>query len=90
MIISTDQIYVLTFQPIPVGELEVSLPCDQHQFQKATMFDGVPRNSLQYIIMVKHKGSDSKAHMFGSPTYQERKAWMDHIESVLGSLSNSG
>lgn len=73
-----------TRQPIPVNELEVELPCDQHQFQKATMFDEVPRNSIQYIIMLKTKDVNGKAHMLGSPTYQERRAWMDHFEAALG------
>ncbi|KAF1933775.1 uncharacterized protein M421DRAFT_395990 [Didymella exigua CBS 183.55] len=66
--------------PIPISELEVSLPCDQHQFQKATMFDEVPRNSIQYMIMIKRKDSDGKAHLLGSPTYQDRRTWMDHFE----------
>jgi hypothetical protein len=47
------------------------------------MFDEVPRNSIQYIILVKRKDSDAKAHMLGSPTYQERRAWMDHFEALL-------
>ncbi|KAF3042123.1 hypothetical protein E8E12_005121 [Didymella heteroderae] len=76
-----DKIIVLD-APVPVSELDVSLPCDQHQFQKATMFDEVPRNSIQYIIMIKRKDSNGKAHMLGSPTYQERQIWMDHFETV--------
>lgn len=46
------------------------------------MFDEVPRNSVQYIIMIKRKDSDGKAHMLGSPTYQERRVWMDHFEAA--------
>ncbi|XPS76059.1 hypothetical protein M3J07_008119 [Ascochyta lentis] len=70
--------------PIPISELDVSLPCDQHQFQKATMFDEVPRNSIQYITIISRKNGEGKAHMLGSPSYQERKAWMDHFEAALG------
>jgi hypothetical protein len=48
------------------------------------MFDEVPRNSVHYIITVKRQGIDNKEHMLGSPTYQERRAWMDHFESATG------
>lgn len=48
------------------------------------MFDEVPRNSIQYIIMIKRKEGDAKAHMLGSPTFQERRAWMDRFGIVLG------
>ncbi|UPX12214.1 uncharacterized protein EKO05_0002776 [Ascochyta rabiei] len=78
-----DKVVVLD-APIPINELDVSLPCDQHQFQKATMFDEVPRNSIQYITIVSRKGVDGKAHMLGSPTYQERRVWMDQFEAALG------
>ena len=74
-------------QPIPVEELEASLPTGQHQSQKATMFDEVPRNSVQYIISIKRKDGDGKAHMLGSPSYPERKAWMDCFEAVGGQVS---
>ncbi|KAF2624071.1 hypothetical protein BU25DRAFT_413944 [Macroventuria anomochaeta] len=77
-----DKVVVLD-APIPINELDVSLPCDEHQFQKATMFDEVPRNSIQYIIMVKRKDTEGRAHMLGLPTYQERRAWMDHFEATL-------
>jgi hypothetical protein len=84
-----DKIVVLD-SPIPINDLDVSLPCDQHQFQKTTMFDEVPRNSIQYVIMIKGKHTDAKAHMLGSPTYQERKIWMDHFEAAMGTSVPSG
>jgi hypothetical protein len=46
------------------------------------MFDEVPRNSVQYIITIKRRDGDGKAHMLGSPSYPERKAWMDCFEAV--------
>lgn len=54
------------------------------------MFDEVPRNSLQYIIMVKRKDTEHKAHMLASPTYQERRAWMDHFDAAAGMKSKAG
>ncbi|KAJ4991637.1 hypothetical protein SVAN01_02752 [Stagonosporopsis vannaccii] len=81
-----DKVVVLD-APIAINELDVTLPCDQHQFQKATMFDEVPRNSVQYIIMIKTKDANGKAHMLGSPTYQERRAWMDQFEAALCSTN---
>ncbi|KAG9196944.1 hypothetical protein G6514_002894 [Epicoccum nigrum] len=81
-----DKILVLE-APIPVKELEASLPTGQHQFQKATMFDEVPRNSVQYIISIKKRDGDGKAHMLGSPSYPERKVWMDCFEAVGGHVT---
>jgi hypothetical protein len=51
------------------------------------MFDEVPRNSIQYIIMIKRKDVETKAHMLGLPTYQERRAWMDHFKATAGAKS---
>jgi hypothetical protein len=84
--LSCMHMYVLTnTQPIPVDELEASLPPGQQQFQKATLFDEVPRNSVQYMISIKRRsGGDGKAHLLGCPSYQERKAWMDCFEAVDG------
>jgi hypothetical protein len=84
--LSCMHMYVLiNTQPIPVDELEASLPPGQQQFQKATLFDEVPRNSVQYMISIKRRsGGDGKAHLLGCPSYQERKAWMDCFEAVDG------
>jgi hypothetical protein len=46
------------------------------------MFDEVPRNSVHYIILIRRRDGDGKAHMLGSPSYPERKAWMDCFEAV--------
>ncbi len=51
------------------------------------MFDEVPRNSIQYIITVKRKDVGSKPHMLGSPTYQERRDWVDHFDATLGAIT---
>ncbi|KAH6622017.1 hypothetical protein C7974DRAFT_314631 [Boeremia exigua] len=75
---------VVSDEPIHVKELEILLPSDQLQFQKATMFDEVPRNSIQYILMIRRMEPNGKAHMLGSPTYQERKAWVTHLEAATG------
>ncbi|KAF2994619.1 hypothetical protein E8E13_003372 [Curvularia kusanoi] len=50
---------ILVFEaPIPVKQLIASLPTDQHQYQKATMFDEVPRNSIQHATAAKKLGCE--------------------------------
>jgi hypothetical protein len=71
---------------IAVEDLEVVTPCEQHQFQKATMFDDVPRGSVIYTITVKSRSTDTKPHMLGAFGFQEQKEWLGH----LGHPASSG
>jgi hypothetical protein len=76
-----DKIMVLD-APIPVDALEIAPPCEQHQFQKATMFDEIARGSVVYIITVKNKDSDDKAHMLGALGVNEHKLWLEHLNAA--------
>ena len=68
-----------------MSSLEARLPPGQQQFQKATLFDEVPRNSVHYVISISRRdGGEGKPHLLGSASYQERKAWMDWFEKVGG------
>ncbi|KAF2128514.1 hypothetical protein P153DRAFT_376644 [Dothidotthia symphoricarpi CBS 119687] len=68
--------------PIPLDELEINLPCDQHQFQKASFFDDIPRGSVLYLILIKNKSASGKPHLLGSYGYQERTEWMQHFTAA--------
>jgi hypothetical protein len=76
-----DKVMVLD-APIAVDRLEVASSCEQHQFQKATMFDDIPRGSVVYIISVKNRDVDSKPHMLGAFGYQEQKEWLKQLTSA--------
>jgi hypothetical protein len=78
-----DKIMVLD-PPIAVEDLEVVVPCEQHQFQKATMFDDIPRGSVVYTIMVKPRSAETKPHMLGAFGFQEQKEWLDHFNAAAG------
>ncbi|KAL5121604.1 hypothetical protein ACEQ8H_000290 [Pleosporales sp. CAS-2024a] len=65
--------------PIPVTELDIITPHDDHQFQKATIFDNTLRGTVLYVITVKTKSSKPVSHMLGAFSYVERKAWLDHF-----------
>jgi hypothetical protein len=77
-----DKIMVLD-APIPIDALEIVPPCDQHQFQKATMFDEIARGSVVYIITVRNKDSDDKAHMLGALGLDEHKLWLEHLNAAI-------
>jgi hypothetical protein len=77
-----DRIMVLD-SPIAVEDLEVVTPCEQHQFQRATMFDDIPRGSVVYIITVKSKSTDTKPHMLGAFGYKEQKEWLEHFTAAM-------
>ncbi|KAH7340024.1 hypothetical protein BKA66DRAFT_434941 [Pyrenochaeta sp. MPI-SDFR-AT-0127] len=77
-----DRILVLD-APIAISDLQITLPCDSHQFQKATMFDEIPRGSVVYIITFKSNKSETKPHMLGALSFQDRKVWWDHLTGVV-------
>jgi hypothetical protein len=69
--------------PIAIEDLEVITPCEQHQFQKATMFDDIPRGSVVYPITVKSRIAKTKPHMLGALGFQEQKVWLEHFTAAL-------
>ncbi|KAF2026671.1 hypothetical protein EK21DRAFT_73727 [Setomelanomma holmii] len=75
-----DRVVVLD-SPIAIPDLEIQTSCDEHQFQKATMFDEIPRGSVIYIITMRDRTKDTKPHMFGAFGVQERKTWLEHINA---------
>jgi hypothetical protein len=68
--------------PIPVNDLEITVPCEEHQFQKATMFDDIPRGSVVYVITVRNNNGKTMPHMLGAFGFQERKAWLEHFTAT--------
>ncbi|CAO2649516.1 Nn.00g069010.m01.CDS01 [Neocucurbitaria sp. VM-36] len=76
-----DKILILD-APISISDLEVQLPCGEHQFQKATMFDEIPRGSVVYLITFKNKNFEGKPHILGLNGFQERKVWWDHFTNI--------
>jgi hypothetical protein len=76
-----DRILVLD-APIAVDDLDVSTPCEDHQSQKATLFDDISRGSVLYIITVKNKTGEIAPHMLGAFSLQERKAWVEHFTAA--------
>jgi hypothetical protein len=76
-----DRIVVLDI-PIPVDDLEISIPCEEHQFQKATMFDDIPRGTVVYIITIRNNSGKAKPHMLGAFGFQERKAWLEYFTAA--------
>ncbi|KAJ4367056.1 1,2-dihydroxy-3-keto-5-methylthiopentene dioxygenase [Neocucurbitaria cava] len=76
-----DKVLILD-APISITDLQVQLPCGEHQYQKATMFDEIPRGSVLYLITVKDKNSEAKPHMLGLNGFQERKDWWDHFTKI--------
>ncbi|EAT83604.2 hypothetical protein SNOG_09412 [Parastagonospora nodorum SN15] len=78
-----DRILVLD-TPIAIDDLDFTMPCEDHQFQKTTMFDDIPRGSVLYIITVKRKTGDSMPHMLGAFGFQERNIWLEHFTAATG------
>lgn len=76
-----DKLLVLD-DPIPVEALDITPSCDQHQLQKATMFDEIPRGTVLYIITVKNSSLDRKAHLLGAPGLDEQKSWLKHLTAA--------
>jgi hypothetical protein len=76
-----DRIIVLD-PPIPIDDLEIAVPCEEHQFQKATMFDDIPRGSVIYIITVRNNSGKMMPHMLGAFGFQERKAWLENFTAA--------
>lgn len=76
-----DKVVVLD-APIAVQDLNVNTSCDQHQFQKATMFDEIPRGSVVYIITVGIRTKEVKPHMLGAFSVQELKGWLEHFTAA--------
>lgn len=80
-----DKIIVLD-SPIAVDDLDVSTPCEDHIFQKATLFDDIPRGSVMYIITVKSKSNEVAEHMLGAFGLEPRKAWLEHFTTATKML----
>jgi hypothetical protein len=76
-----DRIVVLDV-PIPTDGLEISIPCEEHQSQKATMFDDIPRGSVVYVITVRNNSGKATPHMLGAFGLQDRKAWLEHFTAA--------
>jgi hypothetical protein len=76
-----DRVIVLE-APIAVADLDVTTPCEEHQFQKATMFDDIPRGSVVYIINVRSISSDTMPHMLGAFGHQARQSWLEHLNAA--------
>jgi hypothetical protein len=76
-----DKIVVLD-APIAVDDLGVFTPCDDHQFQKATLFDDIPRGTVVYIITIKSISGKKAPHMLGAFGVQERKVWLEHFTAA--------
>jgi hypothetical protein len=68
--------------PIAVDNLDISTPCEDHQSQKATLFDDISRGSVLYIITVKSRTGETAPHMLGAFSLQERKAWVEHFTAA--------
>ncbi|KAH7087829.1 hypothetical protein FB567DRAFT_355180 [Paraphoma chrysanthemicola] len=68
--------------PIAVPDLDISSSCDHHQFQKATMFDEIPRGSMVYTITIGSRSKDSKPHVLGAFGVQELEAWLEHFTAA--------
>lgn len=73
-----DRIFVFD-TPISVDDLEILSSAEQYQFQKATVFDEIPRNSVVYTIAIKNRMIDEKPHLLGAFGFAECKAWMAHL-----------
>jgi hypothetical protein len=76
-----DRVIVLD-HPIPIEDLEIAVPCEEHQFQKGTMFDDIPRGSVVYVITVRNNSGKTMPHMLGAFGFQEKKAWLEHFTAA--------
>ncbi|USP75820.1 ankyrin repeat-containing protein [Curvularia clavata] len=73
---------VVTDKPVPLVDVEFSLPVDGKQFQKAGMLDLIKRGSVVYIIVVQRKIPDGKPTLLGLHSMHERKVWLDHLTAA--------
>ncbi|KAH7386788.1 hypothetical protein DE146DRAFT_621234 [Phaeosphaeria sp. MPI-PUGE-AT-0046c] len=73
-----DQVIVLD-TPLPVDDLEVIVPSGENNFQKATMFDEIPRGSLVYTITIRSRKSQKRPHLLGALGLQDHKVWMERL-----------
>lgn len=77
-----DKVMVLD-APIAVGALKMSASCEQHQFQKATMMDDIPRGTVVYTIAIMDEDANTmKPHLLGAFGYQELKVWLEHLTTA--------
>lgn len=79
--IKGDRVIVLE-TPLPVDDLEVVTPVEENQFQKATMFDEIPRGSVVYTITIRNRSSQKRPHMLGALGFQDRKVWMERLAAA--------
>lgn len=78
-----DRVVVLD-APIAVYNLTVASPSEQHQLQKASIFDEIPRGSVIYTIVIGDRSLSSKSHLLGALSYQEHKEWLGHLTTNIG------
>lgn len=76
-----DRVVVLD-TPLPVDDLEVTTPGEENHFEKATMFDELPRGSVLYTIAVRNKTSQKKPHTLGALGFENRKVWLQCLTAV--------
>ncbi|KAF2715315.1 hypothetical protein K504DRAFT_421967 [Pleomassaria siparia CBS 279.74] len=69
--------------PIPLEEAGIRLPDFDHQFQKATILDDIPRGSVLYPIFIRDKASTAQPHMLGSSTVDERDRWASQLHAAI-------
>ncbi|KAI4945749.1 hypothetical protein J4E91_007662 [Alternaria rosae] len=73
---------LITDPPIAVADMELSLPTDVYQFQKATMLDQIARGSVVYIITINNKAQPGKPSLLGLYGFPERRDWLDHFTAA--------
>lgn len=69
----------LLFQPVPLHDAEILLPDRDHQFQKATILDDIPRGSVLYPFFIKDKISATPPHMLGACSPKELEEWTETL-----------
>ncbi|KAI4681537.1 hypothetical protein J4E81_009895 [Alternaria sp. BMP 2799] len=73
---------LITDPPIAVADMDLSLPTDAYQFQKATMLDQIARGSVVYIITINNKAQPGKPSLLGLYGFPERRDWFDHFTAA--------
>ncbi|KAF2795660.1 hypothetical protein K505DRAFT_360000 [Melanomma pulvis-pyrius CBS 109.77] len=69
--------------PLPIQEVEMRLPDKDHQYQKATILDDIPRGSVLYLLFVKDKTATVQPHMLGASSHTELEQWTAHLHAAI-------
>ncbi|KAF2730349.1 hypothetical protein EJ04DRAFT_567850 [Polyplosphaeria fusca] len=69
--------------PIPVSNIQMTIPDTDAQSSKSTVLDELPRGTVLWHMSIGTKGMSKKMHLFGANTPQDRQLWSNQIDGAV-------